>query len=202
MKTSILRNHWVRVGAVSVAVIAGWHLVVSPTIERLRVRQALAEGLTQAIDHRQAAIDALPEHPETALERTARAAAAYEAFWAESSDTAGLYDRMTELAAETGVQIERIEPRRTSSAGRRPSGEAIAFEPTGYRIDVLGDLQTIARFTGAVQRRTGLSVVDSLRIVPSGAASDEMSLRASLRTSHYRIVGGLDSRGDASGGTP
>ncbi|MEL6740310.1 MAG: hypothetical protein AAFP26_06615 [Planctomycetota bacterium] len=189
MSAPVLRSHWFRVGVLSVAAALGWQMLVSPVLEDLRIRQAEARGLVDTIAERQAAIDALPMPPQAAISKATEALETYRAFWAESSDTAGLYDHLTAVAGETGVQIERIEPRRIGNSRAPARDLIIGFEPTGYRIDLLGDLETIAHFTGAVQRDTGLTVVESVRIVPSGASQPGMTLRASMRTTHFRVFG-------------
>lgn len=188
---SFTSNHWFRVGAVSVLLIVAWHWLVSPTHQRLRKRQAQAADLSQVLETRRSAIEALPAEPKAALDEIETGLAAYAELWQQSSNTAGLYDRLATLAASSGVQIERIEPRRVATTRGPARSGSLRFEAIGYRVDVIGNLASISRFTQAIQQQTGLSTVDAVRIVPTGLSDDHNELRASVRTTHQRVSGDL-----------
>lgn len=115
---------------------------------------------------------------------------------APARDAAALNARLEELAAASGVRVQRTQPREAVSAvasapprattDAAPTEGAASVKPDaviGLTIDVSGPYAGMTRFIEGLESRLGYTRVDSVRLVPEGETEDRV--RATISTLHF-----------------
>lgn len=188
------RQFMVLVIGISVVGGALWSAVIKPLADRQAEFREALDAETAEIRAGRDMLDAADE-TDLVTETLKENAAAYQSLWGVAADASSLYDTLREFARESGVSIDRIEPRRVV-LGAAVEGVLkdydLTAERAGYQVDVQGSFESVARFVRAVQSRTGLSRIDTIRISPgttTGSSPDVV--QATIATSHIGISGVL-----------
>ena len=107
-----------------------------------------------------------------------------------SSDAAAIYERVMTLGARHGVRIDRMEPARVAArrAAARPAGAAPVAQTIGFTVSLIADYEALGAFIDAVERDTGFSSVESIRLTPLVIDGAEL-VQAVLETRHRGFPG-------------
>ena len=194
----------VRLTIVVALTAAGWQFIIRPMRTRVVERRAEIEAMRQEIDASTQAIEAQRATPEQVITDLRGRAADLRELWAVSADASRLYERFDALAHRYGITIERMEPKAAASQGTSPKDEEDTphIAEIGYSIELVATYDAVARFFRAVQGETGMVRVESFRIAPEESSGREPLVRASLRTVHYQVTGGLAAFTPTAGGPP
>jgi len=188
---------------IGISVVAGamWTAIIAPMTKRQTEDEAVLEAEKHEIATGRDVLERAVETDDVIrkLEGNARE---YESLWAVAADASALYETLREFARESGVEIDRIEPRRVvllpTLEGLLKEHEFKA-ERAGYQIDVHGSFESVARFVRAVQGGTGLSRIDTIRIIPGSTEGDLLDVvSATVCTSNVGLVGALPSFAQAT----
>ncbi len=165
-----------------------WQIVAAPVHKRLA--EASAAGAEQsaqllAFDN---SLNGMPILPEQIIATTQARAARLEELSRQTGDASSLYDALASVAKESGVRIERIEPRQTGQGARNAAKSIV--ESTSFGVEVVGDYPSLVRFVDRAERSIGLTRVTGMRIRPTIAATEGEPaglLATTVETSHFRL---------------
>lgn len=112
---------------------------------------------------------------------------------APARDTARLNAGIEAIAANSGVEVQRTQPREAAGPALTPpthaSADPAAPQPVrpdavvGLTLDVAGTYGAVAAFVGALETDLGFTRVISLRMAPEGEHVDRV--RATITTAHF-----------------
>ncbi len=204
MNRSSARSYMVRLVVIVVLAAAGWRFLISPLHSRVQERRLMLETMREEVAAGTSQMEFQQSTPESVIVSLRNQAQALRDFWEVSADASSLYERFDALAHRYGVTIERMEPRKATAQPVRAEDEPDAplIAEIGYSIELIASYDAIARFMHAVQGETGMVRIDSFRIAPEAVGYGEPRVRASLRTTHFQITGGLAAFHEKSGGAP
>ncbi len=204
MTGAAMRSYLVRLVIISALAAAGWRFIVRPLHARVQERDAMLQSMQQEVSAGNAHIQAQVTTPEAVISSLRRRADSLRETWSLSNDASRLYERFDALAHRYGVTIERIEPHAAGGNQRvpDPDDDVPVVSDLGYSIELIGTYDAVARFMRAVQGETGLVRIESFRIAPEAAGRGEPRVRASVRTMHFQISGGLAAFDAGEGGRP
>ncbi len=193
MNTSAARSYIVRLCVASAVASAAWYFGVRPMRDNLEAQQASLAAAQSEIEAGQIQIMQGEQTPAETIADLRSSATAIEQLWAVSSDASQIYEAIDEIANRYGVVIERLEPRRGSAVvpSQDEQEDAPVFIELGYSIELVGSYEGVARFIRAIQNELGMARVDSFRISPALTQDLGAQIRASVRTTHYQVEGGL-----------
>lgn len=166
-----------------------WWFLVQPAHEHLSVVQAdLAEQRTMIQQLNQASSAGGPSVSDE-LALWSRRAQDLSRYVRGRTDAASIYEQFTVLALEHGVLIKRINPRqkrRMSASGRAKNNSQVHVIEFGYKIDLEGGFEQVARFIDAVATQSPLCMVTTITLTP--VVRGQMHLvNATIETSHCRL---------------
>ena len=180
----------VRPGLIATAACAlAWWFVVQPVHERLlaakahlseqkaiirQLAQANAEGGLSASDELAAWSSRAQELSRYVRGRT---------------DAASVYEQFTVLAQKYDVRIKRIDPRknqRLRKVARAKSDPKVQVIEFGYKIDLEGGFEQIARFIDAIALHSPLCMVTTINLTPVVRGKRHL-VNATIETTHCRL---------------
>lgn len=186
------RQFAVLVGGVSVVAAAAWYAAVRPLAEALDADRRRLRSDCSEIERAHQTFDSAAT--EATIARIELHTQEWRSLWSMGNDAAALYERLQSLAHANGVRIERIEPR-TSGINLRNRNELhdlkIDAQTTAYKVDLQGEFDQLVGFLDAVQRQTGLSRIDTIRIGPAPIATAPTNLEATITTTHASLTAAL-----------
>ncbi|MEZ6243503.1 MAG: hypothetical protein R3B57_10725 [Phycisphaerales bacterium] len=203
MTHSVTRTYFIRLIVVISLAVAGWRFLIGPMHTRVNERRATLDAMRDEIDAGSDQIQLQPTSPAEVIAELNHRADALRDLWGVSADASRLYERFDALAHRYGVTIERMEPRsgQNQSSSRADNPDTPQVAEIGYSIELVATYDAVARFLHAVQGETGMVRIESFRVAPEPSRGHEPMVRASVRTVHYQVTGGLTAFADA-GGTP
>lgn len=110
----------------------------------------------------------------------------------EGADGRALYETIMRLGAETGVQIDRLQPASIEGESA-PGGD----RRSGFVVSAFGDYGAVTKFVLALEQRTGLSCATSVRVAPVSIEERQLA-HATIETLHLAVA--LDEAPSALGG--
>lgn len=115
------------------------------------------------------------------------------------TDAASVYEQMTTLAQRHGILIKRIDPRqrrRVGSGTKAKDNSEVHVVEFGYKIDLEGGFEQVARFIDSVATESPLSVVTTISLTPVVRGRVHL-VNATIETSHSRLdqpLAGVNAR--------
>lgn len=164
-----------------------WQVIAGPIHQRLASANASVGSQQAEIVAYQESVSTMPETPERVIEQATTRAKAIEERSRQTGDASALYDALASVAKNTGVHIERIEPRQSTPSAR--VGKT-AVESTSFGVDITGDFASLVKFVDQAESRIGLTRVNGLRVRPTIAQGENGQpglLAATIETTHYRL---------------
>ncbi len=186
---------------IGLALIAGalWHLVLDPMRTALESERATLQADRDEIH--KAANGPGQDQTERVIEEIEAHATRFEAMWATSLDASGLYEMLQDKARRAGVQIQHIEPRRStvaSDVSEQIKDLGLDVSRITYAIEMVGDYNSIREFFRLFQEDGGLARVDSFRLGAARVAEDPETIGGSITVSFMSISGVFADEGEVA----
>ena len=194
MTSSFARSYVVRLAVVTAVACAAWYFGVRPLRDGLESKQATLMARFAEIEAGQDLIEASEREPAAVIADMRQSAAALRELWGASADASMIYESIDTLATRYAVIVERMEPKRSATAGRSASAsddDGPTFNQIVYSIELVGSYEGVGRFLHAIQNELGMARIDSIRVSPALSLDRANHVRASVLTTHFQSSGGL-----------
>lgn len=190
MNTADVRRILAQTVIVAAVAVGLWELGLRP----MAARAARAEATLRA-DEAEVVMDRATgavNDPEARIASIRARSGRLEELSREGGDAGSLYDLVGELAGQTQVSVQRIDPKGVIAPARDPEGRTErAVGGTSYTIEIVGPFDRIVMFLNRLERRASLERVTSLRIVPARSGQlekDPAALTATIEVARYHLL--------------
>ena len=185
MNSSLARMYASKSVLLATAAGAIWYFAVRPMNDELRQARAAFDAFAVEIDEHTHQFGSTPFSVEEIAADLKSRRAGIESQFADSANPARVYDSLGELAARTGVRLERVEP---GKGGRGVVSQCPEIMVSAvHTIEATGTMSQLADFFTAIDTELGMSRVGSVRLSPVPGSQGEQ-LTATLDTTHLRLA--------------
>lgn len=195
MNQPAARAFSVKLAVIASVSAAAWQFGIRPLRTDLAEKQASLAAIRSEVDGGLTRVSQQPRTPDAVIAELKAQADELRDAWDVAADASVLYEQFDAIAHRHGITIERLEPLHASdrTAPTQSEEDTPSVTELAYAIELSGEYDSLTRFILAVQTETGLMRVESVRIAPAGTPAHRTRARASLRTTHFRVEGGLQA---------
>lgn len=172
--------------------VAAWLFTARPVAAQLEEAEARVRTAREQAK-RAVSLETDPDASEARLEEAQRRSALVRDLAARTGDPMALYDRIGALAAEHGVEVDRMRPARVAEKSR---GDEFPGDAVGFALTVRGGYEGVARLIGGLERELGFSSCLRWQVAPEWRDGERM-VSATIETVHLRIDLARAMAGDA-----
>ncbi|MFU8830169.1 MAG: hypothetical protein ACNA8P_12150 [Phycisphaerales bacterium] len=172
---------------VSALAFAASSMYIAPIVEDRDNTLATLQAINAEI-YRSSDRDPRAGAAEAAIQTASRYRLAIDERSRYANDELALYETYRHLAEQTGITIDRFDPREIRATAR-PRGKDSAREvrpdfAAAVRIDATGDLPSVIDFIDRLGHEAGFVRIRSSRITPNGN-QDNPTVRMTLEAEHF-----------------
>lgn len=179
-----IKRVWLKAGIASAALWALLGAVVLPMHERVDTLASGYRELAKDVTERTQIVQNDNRFDDRMRELLDRAESLGDV-WSLTRSERALYERVTTLAAESGVAVDAMEPTRSARARAvsGAGGESTGFENVSYQIAIHGSYAQVADYIGRLEFDCGMTSIVSFDIRPDPSLGAH-GVRGSLTTRH------------------